>query len=120
MASQHIQDPEEMDVESPEYCVTNGDGFGGRPLTDEIFSESTFFYEIKMAGAALSEASIDEIIFECEQRIANYLLSETPYFTVCANRRRLQLVNSLNVRRLQADAVAITINPRDQPLEGCE
>lgn len=121
VAPQHIQDPEEVDVESPEYCFTNEDGFGGRPISDESFSESTYFYELKMSGTDLSASVIDDIIFECELRIANYLLTETSYFTVCQNRRRVQVRKRQNVRRLQdADAVAITINPRDEPLDGCK
>ena len=118
--SQHIQDPEETDVESPTFCVVDDTGFGGRPLGDEPYAENTFFYELTMTGEALSEEEIADNIFECEVRMANFLLNESPYFGACVNSRRLRIATSQNVRRLQADAVAITTTPPDEPLDGCE
>lgn len=119
--SQHIKDPEETNVESPSFCTIDDTGFGGRPLGDEPYAENTFFYELTMKGENLSEGEIADNIFECEVRMANFLLNESPYFGACANSRRLRrVVVSPMGRRLQADAVAVTTNPPDLPLDGCE
>lgn len=109
-----------MDVDSPDFCKTNRDGFGGRPIDNEEYSESTFFYELTVTGQNLPEDATDTMIFEVEQRIADFLLTETRYFKVCGSRRRaLSSISKSSLRRLQSDdAIAITINPRDEPLEG--
>jgi hypothetical protein len=116
--AQHHEDPSEMDVVSPDYCKTNQDGFGGQPINNEEYSESTFFYEVKVAVPTLASDATDAMIFEVEQRIADYLLSETSYFAGCGARRRAKSISKQSLRKLQAtQAIAITINPRDAPLD---
>ena len=120
VVSQHVEDPEETDVESPSYCQVDDTGFGGRPLGDETYAENTFFYELTMTGENLSDGAIADNIFECEVRMANFLLAESPFFGECGSRRKLRVVTSQRARRLQGDAVAITTNPPDLPLDGCK
>jgi hypothetical protein len=115
----HIEDPAEDNVVSPNFCKTNPDGFGGKPINDEEYSESSYFYELTVAGQNLPSDATDAMIFEVEQRIADYLLSETNYFAVCGDRRRAKSISKPGLRRLQSDqAIAITINPPDEALDG--
>lgn len=117
--AQHIEPPLETDVDSPDYCKTNQDGFGGQSITNEGYEESTYFYELTVKGQDLPEDAVDTMIFEVEQRIADFLLSETNYFAICADRRRVKSISNPNLRRLQgSEAIAITINPRDEMLVG--
>lgn len=119
--AQHIEPPLETDVDSPDYCKTNQDGFGGQSITNEGYEESTYFYELTVKGQDLPEDAVDTMIFEVEQRIADFLLSETNYFAICADRRRVKSISNPNLRRLQgSEAIAITINPRDEMLVGVE
>lgn len=110
--AQHYESPVEIDVESPSMCKTNSDGFGGRPLSTEIYKESPYYYELTITGTD-TEAAISDL----EIRIADYLLAESSLFDVCA--RRLKKVPSRSVRRLQpaTGAVAITTRPDDLPYD---
>ena len=126
--AQHFEAPQETNVDSPAWsqesdtdstvCKTNKDGFGGQTISNEAYSESTFFYELLVAGQNLPDDAVSAMIFEVEQRIADFLLSETTYFGMCgtdAVRRRTRS----SLRRLQNEgAIAITINPPDDVLEG--
>ena len=113
--AQHFEPPVEIDVESPSMCKTNSDGFGGRPLSTEIYEESTYYYELTIAGTDTGAA-----VSDLEIRIADYLLAESSLFDVCA--RRLNKVPSRHVRRLQpaTGAVAITTRPDDLPYDDSE
>lgn len=121
MSSRNVEPPQETDVESPPYvppppdivCETNAFGFAGIPLSDETNSTIRFNYAVKYSGS-----NIDDVLFETERRIANYLLAETSNFRGCGNRRRTQSIvkgglRNIGHRKLQADAVAITVNPSD-------
>eukprot|EP00429_Kryptoperidinium_foliaceum_P005580 CAMPEP_0176022108 /NCGR_PEP_ID=MMETSP0120_2-20121206/10754_1 /TAXON_ID=160619 /ORGANISM="Kryptoperidinium foliaceum, Strain CCMP 1326" /LENGTH=269 /DNA_ID=CAMNT_0017355241 /DNA_START=223 /DNA_END=1032 /DNA_ORIENTATION=+ len=115
-AGQHITPPEELDVESPPFCTTNSAGFGGAPISGDNVAESTFYYELvtNENGASDMEATI----FEVERRIADYLLSETPYFSGCGSRRRVKAVRKTGLRKLQDyEAIAITTNPTDYVID---
>lgn len=116
IGARHYALPEETDVESPPFvvCETDEFGFAGIPLSDESNSTIRFNYAVKY----FSTNNLDDIIFETERRIANHLLAETTNFQGCGNRRRAQSIftgglRSSGHRRLQAKAVAITVNPPD-------
>ena len=108
-SAQHVELPEETNVESPSFCQTNSDGFGGRPIgqgSSVELSENTYFYELTINGD-----DVDSAISDVETRIADYLLAETGFFDICS--RRL-LKKKRGLRKLQeGGAVAITTNPDD-------
>lgn len=117
--AQHWELPKETNVFSPSYCKTNPDGFGGITLSNEEPAENKFYYEMKTRGNDLPDDAVDSMIFIVEQRIADYLLSETDFFSACATGGKDK--GNRQLRRLQtpaAEALAITINPRDLPVEG--
>jgi hypothetical protein len=105
--AQHVESPEETDVESTSWCKTNSDGFGGKPITSDNYKENKYYYELTISGTD-TEAAISDL----EIRIANYLLAETSLFDGCA--RRLKSVTPRSFRKLQqGGAVAITTRPDD-------
>eukprot|EP00934_Nitzschia_sp_Nitz4_P006063 Nitzschia sp. Nitz4//scaffold3_size479765//119425//120279//NITZ4_000051-RA/size479765-augustus-gene-0.12-mRNA-1//1//CDS//3329550611//6053//frame0 len=109
----HHSGPEETDVESPAYCTTNSDGFGGIPVTDAMVDETlTTYYELTYSSD--SNSSVAELILQVEQGIANYLLSESDSFSaLCGD-------SSQHASFAGASPQAISITPLDSIASGVE
>jgi hypothetical protein len=116
----HYSLPEEDNVFSPPICKTNQDGFGGSLGTDVI--QVDYNYEMTLTAQDRTEQEFEDVVFNLERSLANFLLQTQQFSDILCERQRAKAVKpskDLIIRRT-LNAVGVTINPRDEPIAGCK
>jgi hypothetical protein len=114
----HHSPPSEDNVFSPPICETNQDGFGGSLGTDVI--QVDYNYEMTLTLKDRTPLEFEGVVFNLERSLANFLLQTQQFGDIPCERRRAKSVKPPQKLRRTLNAVGVTINPPDEPIDGCK